>query len=115
MQNRLPALSWPAKIAALCSVALILSLPTSPLLAQRNRVTGPIDNRQRVFLKGHVHPRAQSENDQGRVDASMQLPHITLTLKQSAAQQADLDQLLAAQQDPSSANYHHWLNAEEYD
>lgn len=82
--------------------------------AQRNRIVGPIDNRNRVALRGHVHPQAVAENDQGRADPSQTLPYMTVVLKQSAAQQADLEQLLAQQQDPSSPNYHRWLSPEEY-
>ncbi len=37
-----------------------------------------------------------------------------LLIKPSAAQQADLDQLLAAQQNPSSANYHQWLTPQDF-
>ena len=39
---------------------------------------------------------------------------MTLALKPSPSQQADLDKLLAEQQDPSSSNYHHWLTPDEY-
>jgi uncharacterized protein (TIGR03437 family) len=35
-------------------------------------------------------------------------------LKPSAAQQADLSQLLQAQQDPTSPSYHQWLTPEQY-
>src|SRR5258707_15381013 len=35
-------------------------------------------------------------------------------LAQSENQQADLDQLLAEQQNPYSPNYHRWLEPEEY-
>jgi len=44
----------------------------------------------------------------------MELPYVTLVLKPSAAQQADLDQLLAQRQDPSSPSYHRWLTPEQY-
>lgn len=44
----------------------------------------------------------------------MALAYVTLVLKPSAAQQADLDQLLAQQQDASSPNYHRWLTPEQY-
>ena len=37
-----------------------------------------------------------------------------LLIKPSAAQQADLDQLLAAQQNPSSASYHQWLTPQAF-
>jgi uncharacterized protein (TIGR03437 family) len=48
------------------------------------------------------------------VDPSLSLPYVSLLLKPSAAQKADLDQLLAQQQDPSSPNYHGWLTPEQY-
>jgi subtilase family serine protease len=44
----------------------------------------------------------------------MPLPHVSLVLKRSASQEAELNQLLAEQQDPSSPNYRHWLTPEEY-
>jgi len=44
----------------------------------------------------------------------MAMPELGLVLKPSASQQSDLDQLLAAQQDPASPDYHHWLTPEEY-
>ena len=44
----------------------------------------------------------------------MELRSLTIVLKPSAAQQADLEQLLGEQQDPSSSNYHRWLTPEEY-
>jgi uncharacterized protein (TIGR03437 family) len=65
-------------------------------------------------LPGHIHPRAVAGNDQGPVDPGLVLPRVTLVFKPSANQQADLDRLLAEQQDPSSANYHQWLTPDEY-
>src|SRR5260370_6647391 len=44
----------------------------------------------------------------------MRLSHVTILLKESEAQKAELDQLLAEQQDPASPNYHHWLKPNEY-
>lgn len=94
-------------------VALLLSCSTG-LMAQPSRITSPIDNSRRVTLTGHIHPLARPAFDRGAVDSSLALPSITLTLKPSASQQAALAQLLAAQQDPSSPEYHHWLTPEEY-
>ena len=68
----------------------------------------------RVTLTGNVHPAATAANDQGRVDASLNLSGMLLMLKPTAAQQADLESLLAQQQDPTSANYHQWLTPEQY-
>src|SRR5260370_15119178 len=97
---------------ALFSLFLCASLTT--LSAQRNRIPARIDNSRTVALRGRVHPRATAENDRGPVENSFQVPGITLLLKTSASQQADLQQLLKQQQDPSSPNYHQWLTPEQY-
>jgi len=92
---------------------LLASLCFAPLKAA-DRITMAIDNSQRVTLPGEVNPRIQSGVDLGPVQPSMELPYVMLALKPSAGQQADLNQLLAQQQDPSSPNYHSWLTPEQY-
>src|SRR5581483_6706363 len=94
--------------------SLALAIGAGNLLAQRSRITAPINDSQRVTLTGHVHPRALPEYDRGRVTPSMELPRVTLSLRQSANQQTELDALLEQQQDPASPEYHHWLTPEEY-
>ena len=84
------------------------------VLEAADRITLAIDNSRRMTLPGNVSPRTKSGVDQGPVDPSMELPYVTLVLKPSASQQADLDQLLAQQQDPSSPDYHGWLTPEQY-
>ncbi len=93
---------------------VVLGFSATGLLAQRARVTEAIDNARRVRLSGHMHPLARAEFDRGPVDPSMPLESLNLTLKPSASQQEGLNQLLAAQQDPSSPDYHRWLTPEEY-
>lgn len=68
----------------------------------------------RTILQGQVHPLARPASDQGRVSPALQLSYVTLTLAQSASQQASLDQLLREQQTPGSPNYHRWITPEEY-
>src|ERR1700691_866381 len=82
--------------------------------AQQSRITKPIDNTQRVTLTGHIHASATPANDRGRVAPSQKLSYVTLTLTQSDAQKADLKNLLAEQQNPSSPNYHRWLTPAQY-
>jgi uncharacterized protein (TIGR03437 family) len=82
--------------------------------AQTSRITQNIDNTQRTILTGHLHPKAQAANDQGRAEPSLQMPYITLSLAPSASQQADLEKLLAAQQTKGSPNYRQWLTPDEY-
>jgi uncharacterized protein (TIGR03437 family) len=82
--------------------------------AQQSRITKPIDNAQRFTLSGHIHPKATAASDRGRVAPSLKLSYVTLTLTTSDAQKADLKNLLAEQQNPSSPNYHRWLTPAEY-
>jgi len=84
------------------------------LNAQQNRLRNAIDNRQLAPVRGYVHPHARGANDQGAVAGSVQLSAITLLLKPSATQQADLQQLLAQQRTPGSATFHRWLTPEQY-
>jgi subtilase family serine protease len=64
-------------------------------------------------LNGNVHPLARPQYDQGRVGSSMPM-RVTLVFKMSAEQQADLDALLARQQDRGSPDYQRWLTPEQY-
>ncbi len=96
------------------SLLLITTSLTLALAAPANRVPAKVDDSQRVFLNGNMHPKALAQYDQGPVSPSLQLTHVTLNFKLSAAQQADLNQLLSDQQNPSSPSYHHWLTPEEY-
>lgn len=94
--------------------SLVLTLVSASAFAQRNRITGPADNGRRVRLSGHLHPRATAENDLGPVNPDEQLPPMTLVLKAAPEREAELDRLLAEQQDPSSPNFHHWLTPEQF-
>src|SRR5271168_991315 len=77
-------------------------------------LSGAANAQERVTLSGHVHPKATPANDLGRVEPSLKLSYVTLTLKQSDSQKADLRNLLAEQQNPSSPNYHRWLTPAQY-
>src|SRR5664279_1301875 len=93
---------------------LISYILAGTLSAQPRLIKGPIQDTQRARMTGHVHPMAKAENDLGPLDASITLSAITLVLGQTPEQQADLDRLLTAQQDPSSPDYHRWLSPEQY-
>jgi uncharacterized protein (TIGR03437 family) len=101
----------PQSFLIACVVACILA---GVLSAQPRLIKGPIQDSQRARMTGHVHPMAKAENDLGPLDASVALPAITLVLQQTPTQQADLDSLLAAQQDAASPDYHRWLTPEQY-
>jgi uncharacterized protein (TIGR03437 family) len=99
-----------------CCLALwaILGAALPTLLAQPDRITARIDNNQSVVLTGLVHRLANAKNNAGPVEGSLPISGMTLTLKPSAAQQADLNQLLLAQQDPRSPSFRQWLTPEQY-
>jgi subtilase family serine protease len=94
--------------------ALVLCLSASVLPAQPARIHGPIDGRNRVAVRGSRPLQARAESDRGAVANSFELRNLTLVFKPTAAQQTDLEQLLAEQQDPASSNYHKWLTPEAY-
>ncbi|MGD0222288.1 MAG: protease pro-enzyme activation domain-containing protein [Terriglobia bacterium] len=81
---------------------------------QQDRISRPIAGSPAVWLEGNVRPMVQPENDMGPAEGSLKLENISLMFKLTASQQADLTELLAEQQDPSSPNYHHWLRPEQY-
>jgi uncharacterized protein (TIGR03437 family) len=96
------------------SGAVFLAVFAVTASAQQARIAGPVNNLQRMTLQGHIHPNARAEFDQGRVSPSLEMDSMSVMLAPSPAQQADLNQLLAAQQTPGSPSYHHWLSPEDF-
>src|SRR5690242_6508667 len=83
------------------------------LVAQENRVVQPVDPDQRVALSERRAGWISPANDAGAVPADLPLTSLSIALKRSAARQQAFEQLLKDQQDPASADYHHWLSASE--
>jgi subtilase family serine protease len=99
---------------ALLLIFAIFAAPGSTQVSSRDRISRPVDAAQTALVKGTAHPLARAQFDQGRTDPSQALHGVSLTFRLSPAQQADLDNLLRQQQDPSSPNYHKWLTPEQY-
>lgn len=78
------------------------------------RITQAIDETQLVTLKGHVHPLARPEFDQGAVNESMATNRMLLVLKRSVEQESALTQLMVDQHNTNSPNYHKWLTPEQF-
>jgi len=97
------------------SRALVLLVTLTGIgAAAPNRIVRPVDGRQVHTLGGGVHRLAQARFDRGAVDAAKTLDHMTLMIRLTQAQQDDLDQLLANQQNPASPWFHQWLTPEEF-
>ncbi len=78
------------------------------------RITQPVDETNRITLKGNTHPLARPEFDLGPVPANLPLNRMLLVLSRGSEQEAALEALLDQQQDKSSPNYHNWLTPEQF-
>lgn len=78
------------------------------------RIIQPLDEAQRIVLKGNTHRLARPQFDRGTAPATLPMNRMLLVLKRSPEQQAALYQLLDSQQDKSSPNYHKWLTPDQF-
>lgn len=78
------------------------------------RIVNPIDESQRVTLKGTVHPLANARNDRGAAPDSLQVGRMHLVLTRSASQESALQQLIGEMHTPGSPNYHKWLTPDQF-
>jgi len=106
----------PLSVTVLSVAALFAALPGLAQTAQKvpSRITAPIDDSNRLTLTGMSPGKEIKDNDLGKVDSSTPLGGMTLLFSRTPEQQADLDALVAAQQDIHSPLYHQWLSPEEF-
>jgi hypothetical protein len=93
-----------------------LSLLAVASFAQQpaERIRADINDAERAIIPGSHSPLARAENETGRMAAGTALQDINIVFSRTPAQEADLQALLAAQQDPTSPSYHQWLTPEEF-
>src|SRR5487761_2403219 len=89
-------------IVAVCALTAGAVGAQSP----KARIMSEITSSELVPIKGSLHPMAQAQNEAGRMPADTRMNGVTLYFNRSAAQQADLEALLTAQQNPTSPYYH---------
>ena len=82
------------------------------------RLSSAINSGARVSLAA-AHPEegraaVNLGTDMGALPSGTALQGVTLVFSRSTAQQADLDTLLAAQQNPKSALFHQWLTPDQF-
>jgi subtilase family serine protease len=99
-----------------CGWIAACALAASHLAAQSAvpRISSEINNSEQAALKGSLHPMAQAQFDAGRMPAATKLEGIRIVFRRSAAQEADLKALIAAQQNPASPLYHQWLTPDQF-
>jgi subtilase family serine protease len=82
-------------------------------LGQTPRIHTEVSSSQMTTLKS-FQPSTQGRVDAGRMAANAKLNGVSIVFNRSAGQQADLEALIAAQQDPNSPLYHKWLTPDEF-
>jgi hypothetical protein len=94
---------------------LLLGGLSAALNAQvRPRITRGVDRATVVRVPNSTHPAVALARDLGRAAPELRMDRMLLELQSSPEQEADLQQLLAEQQDPSSPRYQTWLTPLEF-
>jgi subtilase family serine protease len=93
-----------------------LALTAGPLVAQGPavRIPAEINSTEQSVLPGSKHPLALTQLDAGRVPPGTQMTDVTIFFKRSAAQEANLQTLIKAQQTPGSPQFHQWLTPDQF-
>ena len=102
-------------LLGLTASASLLFGSTASSLAQKpqSRIAGEITS-QRVVMPKSQPPIAKFAADKGSLAPQTQLGSMSLVFSRSAAQEADLQTLIAAQQTPASPQYHAWLTPDQF-
>ena len=85
-----------------------------PFAEAKDRITGSVNDEQRVVLPGNRHPLASAQYDAGAVSPAFRMERMLLTLLADAAQEDALLQLIDDQHNPESPYYHQWLTPQQY-
>jgi subtilase family serine protease len=109
------------KFCNILSVPLLLTIGVS-IFSQgsqaqavlKDRITQPIESASMTPIAGSLHPLAKSGVDQGLTDNTRVLGGMIINFQRTAQQEATLQALLKAQQDPGSPSYHKWLTPAQF-
>lgn len=82
--------------------------------AVQNRIVSAVNSGSRVALPGNISGHVKHSADLGMAPGDRQLESLSVRFNMTPAQQTDLNQLLAAQLNPSSPSYHQWLTPEQF-
>ena len=101
-------------LGTVVSLFALIVAPVAFAATVQDRITQPVADEQTATLAGVVPVRAKGATDLGPVAMTKQLTGMTIRFSMTAAQEAALDQLLAAQLNPASPLYHQWLTPEQF-
>ncbi len=106
-QNRLKVCGYLVACCALATTAASSQTAAPRIRSEINTVAvSP--------LKASQQPLGSSEFDAGQMPSDARLTGMSIVFNRSAAQEAGLQALMAAQQDPNSPQYHQWLTPEQF-
>ena len=94
--------------------ACAMASPVLTAQAPAPRIRSEISNSEMSTVKGSLQPLSRRGTDVGRMPADSRVRGMSIVFGRSAAQQADLEALIASQQDPSSPLYHQWLTPDQF-
>lgn len=95
-------------------LAYSLAAQTEPAAVVPSRIQAPVDDSVLTVVKGNIYPLAIKQNDRGTAPDGLPMQRMLLVLRRSPEQERGLQNLLLAQQDRSSPNFHKWLTPEEF-
>jgi hypothetical protein len=101
-------------IVALCGASMAMAqVGSTGSKSAGPQITAKIVQGSLVPLKGHVLKSLTPDKDMGVVENSLSLG-LYMVLQRTPAQQADLDTLLARQQQPGASGYHKWFTPQQF-
>jgi len=112
MSRKMGFFSVAVLAAVVCAPSALAQVETG--VRARPRITQSVDETNRMALVGNTRPEARPENDRGAVANDFAMEHMLLQLKRSPEQEVALQQFLDELHTKGSANFHHWLTAQEF-
>ena len=106
-----------AVVARIIVIGIIAFTGTAMSAAQtlvQNRIAAPIRVGELQAVPGTLHPLTSVASDEGNLSGSTAIQGMSLVFRRSAAQEADLKNLLQQQQTPGSPMYHQWLRPGQF-
>jgi len=113
MNKRIKAAAWALVALGMSGLLVAGAQQAETVSSAPSRLAGSIDEHALVTLKGNVRGDLATAQDLGVVDDGLEL-HLYLVLLRTTAQQADLDNLLERQQQPTAPEYHKWLTPRQF-
>ncbi len=100
-----PLIAWPQVVSPAAG-----AMP----VAAGVMITEPVDESQRVVLKGQTHRALRDSQDLGEADPRQPAQRVIMVLRGSAEQDADLSRYLKNAQSRGSRDYHRWMTPQTF-